>query len=289
MSYFGHTLTKEGLKPDPKKFSAIKKIAPPNNKQELQSLLGCVTYLGKFIPNLSAKTFELRKLISKGNEFQWSEKHTQILQELKQCVINTPTLKYFDHSKEIVIEYDASQKGLGAVLIQEGKPVNFASRSLTDAESRYSNIEREMLGVTWAVLHYKQFVYGQKFIVQTDHAPLEQILKKDLHSILSRLQRMILRLQGYDMKILYKKGKEMHMHIPDCLLRCIAIANPRQPPVFTDTLSEGVFEVNVTAESDVQRIRAETAKDPVLTELISLIQKGWPEQKNQLPDQAMGY
>ena len=98
-SYFSHTITKEGRKPNPKKLNAIQKIVPPNNKQELQLLLGCVTYLGKFIPNLTAKSFELRKLSSRGNEFQWSEEHTQILQELKQCITNTPTLKYFDHSK----------------------------------------------------------------------------------------------------------------------------------------------------------------------------------------------
>lgn len=185
--FFGFILTKDGLKADPKKVKGIQRLQPPTNKLELQSLLGCFNYLGRFIPNLSAKTFDLRKLLSKGSEFNWTDQHTRLLEGLKQCVIKAPTLSYFDPKKDILIECDASEKGLGAWLLQDGKPVDFASRSLTDVETRYSNIEREMLGVTWAVLYYKQFVYGQKFTVYNDHQPLETIFKKDLHQIPPRL------------------------------------------------------------------------------------------------------
>ena len=285
--YFGNILTKNGLKPDPKKLAAIKRIVPPTTKQELQSLLGCFNYLGRFIANLSAKTFELRKLMKKSMEFRWTEQHTKILEELKKCVLSAPNLQYFDPQKEITIECDASKKGLGACLLQDGQPVDFASRSLTDAETRYSNIEREMLAVTWAVLHYRQYVYGQTFTVQNDQEPLEPIFKKDLHSIPARLQRMVMRLQGYDMSIVYKKGQEMY--VPDCLSRCIPKASPKQPPIFSDVMAAGIFEVNTTTESDVQKIRRETQKDPALSELMKLVQFGWPEQKNQLPDQVVAY
>ena len=285
--YFGYLLTKEGLKPDPRKVKAIKKIAPPTNKRELQSLLGCFNYLGRFIPNLSAKTYDLRQLIKKGMEFQWTASHSRILEELKKCVVEAPTLQYFDPEKEITIECDASKKGLGATLLQEGKPIDFASRSLTDVETRYSNIEREMLGVVWAVLHYKQYVYGQRFIVKNDHSPLEPIFKKDLHSITVRLQRMVMQLQGYDMSIVYQKGKEMY--VPDCLSRCIPEASSKPRPVFSALLNAGIFEVNTTNETDVQKIRKETKTDPALSELMKLIQNGWPEHKNQLPDQTMAY
>ena len=124
-------------------------MAVPRNKQELQSLLGMFIYLGKFIPNLAAKTQDLRALIRKNAEFVWEDTHTKILEALKAEDKDNTTLQYFDPQKEITIECDASQKGLGVCLLQEGKPVNSLSRSLIDAETRYCNLEREMLAVAW--------------------------------------------------------------------------------------------------------------------------------------------
>ena len=136
MNYFGHTLTKEGLKLDAKKIQGLKRLAVPRNKQELQSLLVMLNYLGNFIPNLAAKTQNLRALVKKNAEFVWEETHTKILEALKAEVKDFTILQYFDQQKEIVIECDASQKGLGACLLQDSKPVNFSSRSLIDAETR---------------------------------------------------------------------------------------------------------------------------------------------------------
>ena len=152
----------------------------PRNKQELQSLLGMFNYLGKFVPNLAAKTQDLRALVKKSAEFVWEETHTKILEALKAELKDNMTLQYFDPQKEIVIECDASQKGLSACLLQDGKPVNFSSRSLIDAETRYCNLEREMLAVAWAVNHYRQYVYGRRFKIVSDHSPLQQIIKKDM-------------------------------------------------------------------------------------------------------------
>ena len=145
INYFGHTLTKKGLKPDAKKIQGIKRLAVPSNKQELQSLLGMFNYLGKFIPNLAAKTQNLHALIKKNAEFVWEDTHSKILEVLKAEVKGNMKLQHLDPQKEITIECHASQKDLGACLLQDGKPVNFSSRSLLDAETRYCNLEREML------------------------------------------------------------------------------------------------------------------------------------------------
>ena len=87
-----------------------------------------------------------------------------------------PTLSYYNPEAESVIQSDASMSGLGCVLMQENKPVIYASRSLTDAEKRYSNIERELLAASWSL--EKLYVYGKKVIIETDHKPLESIWKK---------------------------------------------------------------------------------------------------------------
>ena len=128
-------------------------------------------------------------------------------------------MQYFDPQKEIVIECDASQKGLGACILRDGKPVNFSCRSLIDAETRYCNLEREMLAVAWAVNHYRQYVYGRKFKIVSDYSPLQQIIKKGIRDTTTRLQRLLLRCQRYDFTIEYNKGVEMH--ISDCLSRCV--------------------------------------------------------------------
>ena len=112
VNYFGHALTKDGLKPDARKIQGIKRLALPRNKQELQSLLGMFNYLGNFIPNLAAKTQDLRALVKKNAEFVWEETHTKILEALKAKVKDNTTLQYFDPQKEIVIECDASQIGI---------------------------------------------------------------------------------------------------------------------------------------------------------------------------------
>ena len=101
--------------------------------------------------------------------------HEIALQQIKQTISSAPVLTFYDPEKENLIQADASLKGLGCVLLQDGKPVHYASRSLTDTESRYSNIERELLAVCWALEKFNHYVYGKEVIIKTDHKPLESI------------------------------------------------------------------------------------------------------------------
>ena len=171
------------------------------------------------------------------------------------------TSQHFDPQKEIIIECDASQKGLGACLLQDGKPVNFSSRSLIDAEARYCNLEREVLAAAWAVNHYRQYVYGRRFKIVSDHSPLQQIIKKDIRDATTWLQRLLLQCQGFDFTIEYKKGVEML--ISDYLSRCVPPPAPNQGPVFPETSQIRIFEVTPANESDIQKIRPAQKKDPV--------------------------
>lgn len=179
---FEHILSAEGVAPDPSKVSAIKELKAPTNKQELQSLLGLVQYLSKFA-KLSPLTEPLQKLLQKDSVFEWTQSHEAALDKIKSVIIRAPTLTYFDASKDIELQCDASMKGLGAVLLQEGKPVHFASKALTKAEAKYSNIERETLAAVWAAKHLKYYVFGRDFSICSDHKPLEDIAKKDISNI----------------------------------------------------------------------------------------------------------
>ena len=276
INYFGHTLSKKRLKPHMKKIQGIEQLAMPRNKRELQSLLGMFNYLGKFIPNLAAKMKDLHALIKEKCRICVG-RHTHQDTRNKAEVKDNKTLQYFDPQKEITIECD---EGLGACLLQDGTPVNFTSRGLIDAETRYCNLEREMLAVAWAVNHYRQYVYGQRFKIVNDHAPLQQIIKKDIRDTSTWLQRLLQRCQGYDLTIEYKKGVEMH--ISDCLSRCVPLPAPNLGPVFPETSQIGIFEITAANESDIHKIRSTQKRDPVFQELECLSQEGWPEHHNQV-------
>ncbi|KAL2083268.1 hypothetical protein ACEWY4_021041 [Coilia grayii] len=134
--YVGHLLTADGVKPDPEKVKAVCEMEKPQDKQALQQFLGMTNYLSKFIPQYSDTTGPLRQLIHHDVEWHWHDAHDAAFSKLKQALTNPPVLQFFDTSKPVVISADASQHGLGAVCLQQGRPVAFASRALTPTESR---------------------------------------------------------------------------------------------------------------------------------------------------------
>ena len=217
VKFVGHVITEHGIKPDDNKIKAIQDMPSPGNRKELERFLGMVTYLGKFLPNLSDVTAPLRDLLKQDSEWQWLKQHETPVETLKRLVTEAPVLAFYDPIKPVELAVDASQKGLGAMMSQSGKPIAFASRSLTDCETRYANIEKEMLAVVFGVEHFHYYIYGRPVTVESDHKPLEAIIKKPLSSAPPRLQRMLLRLMKYDVTLTYKAGREMY--VPDTLSR----------------------------------------------------------------------
>jgi len=195
--YFGHIISAEGLKPDPSKVRAVKDMQPPQNKAELETILGMVNYLSKFAPNLSEITSPLRKLLVKDVHFAWDQPQEQAFQKVKDVITQSPgpILSYYDHKKELTLQVDASKFGLGATLLQDSKPIAFASKSLTPTEVNYAQIEKEMFAILFGCKHFHQYIYGHNVRVESDHKPLISIMKKPIHAAPPRLQRMILQLQ----------------------------------------------------------------------------------------------
>lgn len=121
-----------------------------------------------------------------------------------------PVLRFYDVSKPITIQGDASSTGLGSCLLQEGRPVAYASRALTETEiNSYSQIEKEMLAVVFSMEKFHTYVYGKSITVESDHKPLISIMKKSINNAPRRLQRMLLRLQAYDINLQYRPGTQM--------------------------------------------------------------------------------
>ena len=181
-------------------------------KQELQSFLGATNYLQTFMPHLSHHTELLWVLLKKENTFAWDQNVNDSFQRIKGLLKNSllKPLQYYNRNKPVILQYDALLKGLGACTLQDGKPIAFTSKSLMDTETRYMNIERELLAIVFRCKKFHTYLYGRSFVVESDHKPLEMICLKNLISAPVRLQRMLLRLQQYDMVITYWPGKEMY-------------------------------------------------------------------------------
>lgn len=276
ITFFGATYTPEGIHPDPDKVNDLKAMPAPTSKKELQEFLGFVTYMSPFINNLAEKAAPLRELLKKDSLFIWGEHHQKCFQALKDAVSEDATLIYFDTGTTPTLETDASIKGLGVTLLQHDKPVAYASKTLTDAETRYACIERELLAIVYGVERFHTYLYGQKFLVRTDHKPLVMILNKPLVRAPPRLQRMLLRLQQYDFTIEYKPGKDMT--VADTLSRLPSPGNDK-----TIDLDLTVGQVRFSTER-IKSLQEETKRDPTLSKLIPTIIQGWPDTIQEIPE-----
>ena len=123
----------------------------------------------------------LRELTTGQSKFTWAKQHDEAFATIQQLVIQHPVLKFYNIEEEVTIQTDASDKGLGAVLLQSGQPVAFASRTLSPTEKNYATIEKECLAIVFACERFNQYLARrEKIFVETDHKPLESIFKKSL-------------------------------------------------------------------------------------------------------------
>ena len=203
--FYGHVLTSSGLKMDGNKVKALREMPPLHQKRN--SKLFRYDHLLTEIRTQYGRTYKANETItSERCRFCLGAGPTKCFLKIKDVITTEPVLAYFDYNKTITIQSDASKYGLGCVLLQDGKPVCFASKSLTPTEVNYAQITKELYAVVFACKHWNMLVLGKRITVQTDHRPLVSILNKGLHSSPPRLQRMLLQLSKYDIDIQYVRG-----------------------------------------------------------------------------------
>ena len=184
----------DGLKPDPEKIEAVRNMPKPDNVKAVRRFCGFANYFAKLLPQLAEVSGPIQQLTRKEGLWQWQHEHDAAFENVKELVTQAPLLKYYNPEEELTVQCDASEKGLGATLMQNGHPIAFASCALTDPETRYAQIEKEMLAVVFAFQKFDQCVYGRPVTVQSDHKPLAAISKKPLRSAPKRLQGMLLKV-----------------------------------------------------------------------------------------------
>ena len=234
----------------------------PQTKQELQSLLGTVNYLQTFVPHLSHHTEPLRVLLKKENTFTWDQNVNRSFQKIKGLLENTllKPFKYYNRNKPVTLQ------------------------CLTDTETRYANIERELLEIVFGCEKFHTYLYGRSFTVETDHKPLEMISLKNLISAPVCLQRMLLCLQQYNMVIKYQPGREMLLantrsHLPSW-------ANNTEIKL---DLQVNAISISAFSSSWLTKTANETQKDWILSTVHQLTLNGWPKIWRHIPRIACNY
>lgn len=254
LTFLGFKISARGIEPDDKLVSKIKDIKVPQTCKEIEQFLGLINYFGRLIPNFSNKVQPLNQLRN-AKDFQWTIECSQAFESLKDEISSYPVLQPYNLDKEVTLTTDSSKYALGASLTQEGHPVIYVSRCLTKAEQNYSNIEREALAVTWAVMRLKQFLMGRKFTIATDHQPLIKLFGKYPipTGTSARICKWALDLMSFDYEITYVPGKQI-LHA-DALSRMQY--NNNNEEIFVDsaietTINAVYFEKKILELQEVQ-------------------------------------
>ncbi|MCP3668139.1 MAG: hypothetical protein GY696_37575, partial [Gammaproteobacteria bacterium] len=225
--FLGHVISASGVRPDPSKVEAVKNYKVPSSVLEVRQFCGLVGFYRRFIRNFAMTAKPLYQLLQKGHIFYWSAECQKAFEQLRDELVAPNILCYPDFSRPFCLSTDACDSGLGTVLSQsdddgEERPVAYASRSLSKAERNYAIIEKEGLGIVWAIKYWRHYLYGRKFTLFTDQAPLKWILKS--RDSTGRLQRWSLSLQEYDYTVEHRKG--IHNSNADALSRLYVENSP---------------------------------------------------------------
>lgn len=210
ITYLGHKLDGNGVRPDPRNVEAVRNFSVPRNVRQVRSFIGLCTFYRRHVKDFTKIAAPLTNLTRKGVKFLWDEQCREAFEKLKNALIQEPVLAYPDFTKKFFVTCDASNLAVGGILEQEGedgsrRPIAYFSRKLNPAEKNYSTIEQEALAVVSAVAHWRVYLAGRKFTVITDHRPLRWLMT--LKTPNSRLVRWNLSLSEYDFDVEYRPGK----------------------------------------------------------------------------------
>ena len=163
--YLGDKLTVNGIEPDKNNIKSILETLKPEDKKDVPKVLGLINYVRKLIPNLSELTAPLRDFLVKNKPWQWGKSQNQSFERIKTLLVSKKCLAYYDIQKPVKIQVDKNKLGVGAILLQNKRPIAYTSKSLTAMQQRYTPIEQEMLVVVFGCQRFHHYIHGKKVII----------------------------------------------------------------------------------------------------------------------------
>ena len=265
VKFLGHLISSGCTAPLPDKVKSIEEFPPPKTKKQLQTFLGLAGFYRRFIPEFSTVAAPLYDLLQAKAYWKWEDPEDKAFNLLKDSLRKEPiVLALPDSETEFELYTDASDVGLGAVLSQRGRVVEYASRRLNQAERNYSVTERELLAIVWAIEKWRKYLFGKRFLLNTDHRPLTF-----LHTVKEprgRIARWISRIQEYDFRIRYTRGKDNT--VADCLSRSYSWTRPLDH----ETLPQGMNPVSaLTFYEDLQSLSERQLEDDELCSIMEAL------------------
>eukprot|EP00731_Ephydatia_muelleri_P028380 Em0020g24a len=209
--YLGHIVSEEGIATDPSKITAVSSWPAPLCKKDVQRFLGLANYYRRFIKEFADIAKPLQRLVEKNSLFEWTDACQNAFTHLRQCLVTAPVLAFPDYEQPFLLDTDASDVGIGAVLSQisdagSERVIAYASRSLTRQERQYCVTRRELLAVVEFIQHFRHYLLGHQFTLRTDHSSIVWI--QNFKEPEGQLARWMEKLQEYDFKVVHRRGTQ---------------------------------------------------------------------------------
>ena len=251
----------------------------PKEVPHLRSFLGLLNYYGRFLPDLATLLSPLYELLQSGRRWSWEQRQDKAFQEAKKLLVTSDVLTHNDPAKPLFLSCDASPYGVGTALSHRmpddsERPIAFASRTLSPAERKYAQLDKEALSIIFGVKRFHQYLYGRHFNILSDHKPLQYLLgeNRGIPAMASaRIQRWALTLSAYSYSIDYKPGAA-HANA-NGLSRLPLQEQPAEVPLPGETVL--LFEALDSTSVRAKQIREWVDKDPILSRVRDRVRRGW--------------
>ncbi|XP_055716586.1 uncharacterized protein K02A2.6-like isoform X1 [Phlebotomus papatasi] len=287
IDFLGQLISQDGIRPNPEKLTALKDAPRPKDLKELQAFLGLANYYAKYV-NLAEILKPLYTLLKKENDFLWGQEQEESFRKCKEALLGDNILMCYNPNLPICISCDASAYGISAILSHkignEERPIMFASRTLTNAEKNYSQLDKEALAIVYAFKKFYKYVFGHKVIVYSDHKPLKDLFnpKGSGPSVASgRVARWNIFLSTFEYEIQFREGKKNAN--ADALSRL-----PMSEEGIEDDAIDEFVSINTVREMSEpissKEIRRVLKKEKILREVLRETQQGWKVNQKLSPE-----